>query len=83
MLHQPDVTQAKPRTYEQIGHRIKQIIDDPKVQKLQFVIISRLPNENPVDWRRLLIDMANTNGIRVERLEGESFRVGWREYCEG
>lgn len=83
MLHQPDFTQTKPRTYEQIGHRVKQIISDPKVQRLQFVVISRLPNESPADWRRLLIEMASTSGIRVERVEGESFKVGWREYCEG
>jgi hypothetical protein len=83
MLQQPEFTQIKPRTYEQIGLRIKQIISDPKIQKVQCVTISKLPNENSADWRRLLNEMAGTAGIRVEELGGECFRVGWREYCEG
>jgi hypothetical protein len=82
MLHQPDFTQTKERTYEQIGHRVKQIISDPKVQKIQFVTISKLPNENQADWRRLLNEMACTSGIRVEETDEGCFRVGWREYYE-
>jgi hypothetical protein len=82
MLHQPEFTQAKPRSYEQIGHRVKEIISDPKVQKVQFVTVSRLPNEGASEWRRLMIEIASTQGIRVEKLDKDSFKIGWREYCE-
>ncbi len=83
MLHQPEFTQGKPRTYEQIGHRVKEIISHPKVQKLQFVIVSRRPNEGWPEWRQLMNEIANTHGIHVERLEGDSFKIAWREYSEG
>ncbi len=83
MLSQPDFTKPQQRTYEQIGHRVKEIISDPRVQRLQLVTISRLPNESPADWRRLLNEMAGTAGIRIERVDDGAYRVGWREYCEG
>lgn len=83
MLSQPVFTHNQQRTYEQIGHRVKEIISDPKVQRLQVVTIYRLPNESLADWRRLLNEMASTAGIRVERVEDGAYRVGWREYCEG
>ncbi|SET89295.1 DUF1654 domain-containing protein [Pseudomonas graminis] len=82
MLSHPDFTRSKPRTYEQIGHRVREIISDPKVQKIQFAIISRLPDESPTDWRRLLSEMAGTAGIKIERVEGDGYRVAWQEYCE-
>lgn len=82
MLYPPAFTQTKPRTYEQIGHRVQGLICDPKVQKLQYVIVSRLPNESPSDWHRLLNEIGKTSGIRVEELEGDAFRIGWREYCD-
>jgi len=82
MLYQPDFTRSQPRTYEQIGHRVKEIISDPKVQRLQYVTVTKMSNEAWPEWRRLMNDLANTQGIRVERLEGDSFRIGWREYCE-
>lgn len=82
MLHQPDFIQAKPRTYEQIGHRVQRIINDPNVQKRQFVVVARLPNESPADWRRLLKEIADTAGIKVDKVDGEEVRIGWREYCD-
>lgn len=83
MLAQPDLIHSQKRTYEQIGHRVKEIMSDPKVQRRQFVTITRLSNEDPADWCRLLNEMASTAGIRVERDEDGAYRVGWREYCEG
>lgn len=82
MLSQPEFAQARQRTYEQIGHRVKELITDPKVQSLQCVTITRLPNENPADWRRLLNEMASTAGIRIDPIENGAFRIGWREYCD-
>ncbi|TDV70184.1 DUF1654 domain-containing protein [Pseudomonas sp. LP_7_YM] len=82
MLRQPDFTRNKLRTYEQIGHRVHQIITDPQVQKTQCVTISRLPNESPADWLRLLNEIGGTAGIKVEAIEGDAYKVGWREYCE-
>lgn len=82
MLQQPEFSQIKPSSYEQIGHRVREIISDPRVQKIQFVTISRLPNESPADWRRLLNEMAGTAGIKIEEVEDGAYRVGWREYCE-
>lgn len=82
MLYQPDFTQTKPRSYEQIGHRVKEIISDPKVQRVQFVTVCRLPNEGQAEWRQLMNEIASTQGIRVQRLDEDSFKIGWREYCE-
>jgi len=83
MLSRPEFCQVPQRTYEQIGHRVKDLISDPRVQRLQFITISRLPNEDPADWRRLLSEMAGTAGIRIDPVEDGAYRVVWREYCEG
>lgn len=82
MLQQPEFSQVTPRSYEQIGHRVKEIISDPKAQRVQFVTVSRLPNEGKSDWRRLMNDIASTQGIRVQRVDEDSFKIGWKEYCE-
>lgn len=82
MLQRPEFSQIKPRSYEQIGHRVKDIISDPKMQKVQFVTVSRLPNEGCSDWRRLMNEIASTHGIQVQKLNEDSFKIGWREYCE-
>ena len=73
MLHQPDFTQTKPRTYEQIGHR---------VQRIQSITVSRLPNEDPADWRRVLQELTETAGVRVDEVENGAVKIGWRDYCE-
>ena len=82
MLSQPDFTQSQPRTYEQIGHRIKELISDPRVQRLQSITVTRMVGEGWPEWRQLMNEIANTHGVLVERLEGDTFRIGWREYCD-
>jgi hypothetical protein len=82
MLHQPDFTQTKPRTYEQIGHRVQRLIADPRVQRIQSITVSRLPNEDPADWRRVLQELTETAGVRVDEVENGAVKIGWRDYCE-
>ncbi|WP_213881688.1 DUF1654 domain-containing protein [Pseudomonas sp. dw_358] len=74
-------TRSEPG-YEDIGHRVQRIITDPKVQKVQSVTVTRLPDERPEDWRRLMEEISETAGIQVEPLGGDSIKIGWRGYCE-
>ncbi len=69
-------------SYERLGHRIQQAIASPHVQKRQYVDVRPAPGDSPEDWRRLLADLEETSGIKVEPLESGLIRIGWREFTE-
>lgn len=75
-------TKSNPSTYEQVGHRIQQIVAAPGVQKIQVVTVSRRDDEPPALWERVLAEMEATDGVRLERLEDGSVRIGWRQYVD-
>lgn len=75
-------TSQPPSSYESAGRRLQALIASPCVQKVQAVTVCRLENERLEDWNRLLDEIGETAGVRVEPLEGETFRIGWREYCD-
>lgn len=70
------------RSYERLGYRIQQAIASPHVQKRQFIELTPTPDESSADWARILNDLEETTGIRVERLESGVVRIGWREFTE-
>jgi len=70
------------RSYERLGYRIQQAIASPHVQKRQFIELTPTPNESLADWTRILYDLEETTGIRVERLESGVIRIAWREFTE-
>ncbi|WP_123588042.1 DUF1654 domain-containing protein [Pseudomonas fluorescens] len=79
----PAVTTSKPSSsYEAAGRRLQALIAAPSVQKVQAVTVARLNHESPEDWQRLLDEIGETSGVRVETLEGGTVRIGWREYCD-
>ncbi|MNN76129.1 hypothetical protein D3C81_1924810 [compost metagenome] len=75
-LHSPSLS------YERLGHRIQQAIASPHVQKRQYVDVKPGPGELPEDWRRLIDDLEETSGIKVELLECGLIRIAWREFTE-
>ncbi|MBB4813894.1 hypothetical protein HNP03_002521 [Pseudomonas rhodesiae] len=79
----PAFTTSKPSSsYEAAGRRLQALIAAPVVQKVQAVTVVRLDHESPEDWQRLLDEIGETSGVRVEILEGGTARIGWREYCD-
>ncbi|WP_368607544.1 DUF1654 domain-containing protein [Pseudomonas fulva] len=70
------------RSYERLGYRIQQAIASPHVQKRQFIELTPTPDECSADWARILNDLEETTGIRIERLESGGVRIGWREFTE-
>lgn len=79
----PAFTTSKPTSsYESAGRRLQALIASPCVQKHQAVTVCRLEHEAPEDWQRLLDEISETAGVRVEVLEGGTVRIGWREYCD-
>lgn len=81
MLQQPAFTKSQPG-YEQIGYRVQRIIADPKVQRIQFVTVGRLPEERIEDWVRLVEEISETAGVRVEHQDEDTIRIGWGGYIE-
>ncbi|MPQ85472.1 DUF1654 domain-containing protein [Pseudomonas sp. MAFF 730085] len=71
-----------PSSYESAGRRLQALIAAPGVQKVQAVTVCRLAHEQPEDWQRLMDEISETVGVRVENLEGGTVRIGWREYCD-
>ncbi|WP_332879806.1 DUF1654 domain-containing protein [Pseudomonas putida] len=69
-------------SYERLGHRVQQAIASPHVQKRQFVEVRPNPDESPADWRRLISDLEETTGVKIETLESGLIRIGWREFTE-
>lgn len=75
-------TSQPPSSYETAGRRLQALITSPGVQKVQVITVYRLDHESPNDWKRLLDEIGETAGVRVETLEGGTVRIGWREYCD-
>lgn len=69
-------------SYERLGYRIQQAISSPHVQKRQCVEVRPKHDESPADWRRLIADLEETSGIKVEALESGLIRIRWREFTE-
>ncbi len=82
MIQSPSPTLPDPNSYERLGRRVQRAIADPKVQKVQTVTVIRQAGESPDDWRRLIEEISQTAGIRVDQGEDGSARIGWREYCD-
>lgn len=76
------LSQSPSRSYERLGHRIQQAISSPHVQKRQFVEVKPNHDESQDDWRRLIADLEETSGIKIETLESGLIRIGWREFLE-
>lgn len=70
------------RSYERLGYRIQQAVASPHVQKRQFVELMPAPDESTADWSRIINDLEDTTGIRVERLASGRIRIGWHEFSE-
>lgn len=82
-MPRPAFTTSKPHSsYEAAGRRLQALIAAPGVQKYQAVTVCRLDHESPEDWERLLNEIGETAGVRVETLEGGTVRIGWREYYD-
>jgi len=77
-----DFSTSPTRSYERLGHRIQQAISSPHVQKRQFVEVRACADESQDDWRRLLADLEETSGIRIQMLESGVIRIGWREFSD-
>jgi hypothetical protein len=78
-----DFSTSQPlSSYETTGRRLQALIAAPSVQKVQAVTVCRLEHESPEDWQRLLDEIGDTAGVRVDILDDEIVRIGWREYCE-
>lgn len=75
-------TSKPPSSYEVAGRRLQALIAAPDVQKYQAVTVCRLDHESPEDWQRLLDEIGETAGVRVETLEDGTVRIGWREYYD-
>ena len=78
----PAFSQSPGCSYKRLGQRVQRLIYSPHVQKVQVIDLAPEPADNTCDWERLIDELEGTPGIRVERLESGSYRVGWREYVD-
>jgi hypothetical protein len=75
------VTPAR-ESYELVGRRIQRLIAAPGVQKVQVITVARNDDESPEAWGQVIQEIEDTSGVRIERLDADTVRIGWREYCE-
>lgn len=78
----PSFSTTHPHTYEQIGYRLLDLISNPKVQRLQCVTVRRLEKEDYTDWHRVIDEISDTVGVKVEHLDSGAYRIAWNEYCD-
>jgi hypothetical protein len=71
-----------PNSYERVGRRIQRMVSDPKMQKRQAVRITRLEDEAPDAWERVLRELDETEGITVERDDLDCVQIGWKRYID-
>lgn len=67
---------------ELIRRRIQRLISAPHAQKIQSVVVTKSEEEALDAWLQVLHEIEETDGIRMDRLENGTIRIGWREYCE-
>lgn len=82
MVNNVNAKACTPSGYELIGRRIQRLVSAPKVQKVQWVLVSRLDDEPQEGWDRVLLEIEETDGIQVERLEDGAVRIGWQRYID-
>ncbi|MBA1294439.1 DUF1654 domain-containing protein [Pseudomonas lurida] len=82
MIQEPYPTAKQRNSYEVLGRRLQRIIAAPGVQKVQAVVVSRREDESSEAWHQVIQEIGDTVGIRIERLNGDTVRIGWREYCD-
>jgi hypothetical protein len=58
------------------------MVADPCAQKVQEIKLVRREDELPRAWDRVLQELDETDGVTVERLEGDSVKIGWRKYVD-
>lgn len=75
-------SQSPSCSYEALGYRVQQAIASPHVQKRQFVELKPSSGDSADDWQRLISDLEDTAGIKVERLDSGLIRIGWREFTD-
>jgi hypothetical protein len=75
-------TPSAQDSYELLGRRIQRLVASPGVQKIQSVTVSRLENESPEAWERVIREIEETNGVRLDRIAPDVVRIGWREYMD-
>lgn len=81
-MRRPLPQRATETSYELIRRRIQHLISAPHAQKVQSIIVTRLETESIDAWLKILHEIEETDGIRTDRLENGTVRIGWREYCE-
>ncbi|MNP24451.1 hypothetical protein D3C76_1172120 [compost metagenome] len=81
MPRRPPLSSAET-SCELIRRRIQRLISAPHAQKIQSVVLTKSQEEADDAWLQVLLEIEETDGIRMDRLENGSIRVGWREYCE-
>ncbi|WP_095083359.1 DUF1654 domain-containing protein [Pseudomonas sp. Irchel s3h17] len=69
-------------SYELVRRRIQRLISEPHAQKIQSVVATRSKEESVDAWLKVLQEIEETDGVRMDRLESGAVRIGWREYCE-
>ncbi len=69
-------------SYELVGRRIQRLIAKPNVQKVQIVTVARNDDESREAWLQVIQELGETSGVRIEHLDGDTVRIGWREFCD-
>ncbi|MDV7209943.1 DUF1654 domain-containing protein [Azotobacter beijerinckii] len=67
----------QPSSYELMGARIQKIINSPTAQKARDVTIHRSPDESAVDWARFLEEVAESENVKIEHVDGDGVRLTW------
>ncbi|AZO82614.1 hypothetical protein BOO88_16660 [Stutzerimonas stutzeri] len=81
-MHRPPSASSAETLCEHLRRRIQRLIAAPHAQKIQSVVVTRSEDESTEAWLHVMLEIEDTDGIRMDRLECGAVRIGWREYCE-
>ncbi len=57
-------------SYEQLIQRVKRVIGSPGAQSKNCAEITRLPDDAPDDWARMLSDLGTVENVTLIPLDG-------------
>ena len=68
--------------YERLARRIQGVISTPRAQVERRAVISRQPDDQQIDWDRLLEELRDTESVTVTPGSDGSIHLAWRSEME-
>lgn len=72
-----DLQAHQTDTYRSLARRVQRLITTPRARYEHQAVIQRLPGDHPNDWERLLDEINDAEGVKLNKRPDGSVHVVW------